>query len=114
MKKLKNWICQKHLKIIISQPKLFQSFNHMIDVSISQTGVKSANIALVFKKDKKTQRPVSIIPNASKIYGRYLFSQMSSYFRKVFSKYQRWISQGISAQYCLISITESIIHLPLF
>lgn len=33
----------------------------MIDVSVSQTGVKSANIALVFKKDKKTQRPVSII-----------------------------------------------------
>ena len=28
----------------------FQSFNHMIDVSISQTGAKSANIALVFKK----------------------------------------------------------------
>ena len=85
----------------------------MIDVSISQTGVKSANIALVFKKDKKTQRLIPK-PNASKIYGRYLFSQMSSYFKKVFSKYQRWISQGISAQYCLISITESIIHLPLF
>lgn len=39
------------------------------------------------KNSKENYRPSTILPNVSKFYKRCLYSQMPSYFEKVFSKY---------------------------
>ena len=82
----------------------------MIDVCIFPTSLKLANITRVYKKGSKNSkvnyRPVSILPNISKIYERYLFKPISNYFENIFSKFQCGFRQGLSAQYCLISMIE--------
>ena len=79
---------------------IFQSFNHVIDVSIFPTALKSANIVAVFRKESKNSkenyRSVSILPNTSKLSERYRFSQC---------KYQCGFRQGLSAQYGLMSFS---------
>ena len=46
----------------------------------------------LYKKDGRTEkskyRPISILPNASKIYERCLYDQIYSYFDKIFSSSQ--------------------------
>ena len=82
----------------------------MIDICIFPTSLKLANITPVYKKgsknSKENYRSVSILPNISKIYERCLFKPMSNYFENIFSKYQCGFRQGLSAQYCLISLIE--------
>ena len=64
----------------------------------------------VYKKGSKNSRencrPVSILPNISKIYERCLFKPISNYFEKIFSKFQCAFRQVLNAQYCLISMIE--------
>ena len=68
---------------------IYQSVNNMIDVCIILTSLKLANITPVYKKgsknSKENYRPVSILPNISKIYERCLFKPISSYFENIFS-----------------------------
>ena len=82
----------------------------MVDVCVFPTTLKLANIAPVYKKgsknSKENYKSVSILPNISKIYERCLFKPMSNYFENIFSKYQCGFRQGLSAQYCLISMIE--------
>ena len=74
------------------------------------TSLKLANITPVYKRgsknSKENYRPVSILPNISKIYERCLFKPISNYFENIFSKFQCGFRQGLSAQYCLISMIE--------
>ena len=55
----------------------------MIDSSTFSAALKLAHITPVFKKGSKNSkgsyRPVSILPNISKIYGRCMYTQMSDY-----------------------------------
>ena len=52
-------------------------------------------------------RPVSISPNISKIYERYLFKPISNYFANIFSKFQCSFRQDIFDKiFSLISTTE--------
>ena len=44
--------------------------------------------------------------NISKTYKRCLFKSVSNYFENIFSKFQCSFSQGLSEQYCLISMIE--------
>ena len=82
----------------------------MVDVCVFPTTLKLANIAPVYKKgsknSKENYKSVSILPNISKIYERCLFKPMSNYFENTFSKFQCGFRQGLSAQYCLISMIE--------
>ena len=83
---------------------MFQ-FNNMIDFCIVPTSCKVANITLVFKKvknSKKNYRPVSILPNISKVCKRCLFKQMSNYF----SVFQCGCRKDLSSQYCWMSMIE--------
>ena len=79
----------------------------MTDVCIFPTSLKLADITNVEKKgsknSKENYRPVSILPNISKINERWLFKQISKYFENIFSKLQCGFRPGLSAQYCLIS-----------
>ena len=72
--------------------------------------MKNAVITPVHKKGAKTSkdsyRPVSILPNISKIYERLLFKQISEHFRPILSKFQCGFRKGFSAQHCLLAKLE--------
>ena len=72
--------------------------------------LKYANITPIFKKDDKTDktnyRPISILPNLSKIYERFMQNQMYPYLNQIFSKYQCGFRKGYNAQHCLMAMIE--------
>ena len=71
---------------------------------------KVASVIPAFKKRTKTSkdnyRPISILPNISKIYERCLYNQMQTYFDNIASKYQCGFC-GFNAQNCLVSMIEN-------
>ena len=71
---------------------------------------KNAVINPIFKKkdrdDVENYRPVSILPNLSKIYKRCMHIQIYEYLNKILSKWQCSFRQGYSAQHCLIIMVE--------
>ena len=103
-------------KIIKENADIFSEFicmsvNHSIDNNIFPSTLKLANITPVFKKgsanSKENYRPVSILPNLSKIFERCMFKHMSNYFEEHFlSKYQCGFRKGFSAQHCLMALLE--------
>ena len=62
------------------------------------------------KKDSKSKkdhyRPISVLPNISKIYERFFFKQISEYFEQFLSKYQCGFRKGFSPQHSLLSMLE--------
>ena len=64
----------------------------------------------VFKKDsrtdKKNYRPISILPNVSKIYERCLNKQLEEYFQLLLSKYQYGFRKGYSVINALLPMIE--------
>ena len=72
--------------------------------------LKEADIVPVHKKksklSKENYRPISILPNISKVYERCLYDQMSNFFEVIFSKYQCGFRKGYSAQHCLLVMIE--------
>ena len=73
--------------------------------------LKNANVSPVFKKGARNcetnYRPVSILPNISKIYERCIFKQMSIFFDEILSQYQCGFRKGFNAQHCLASMIET-------
>ena len=71
---------------------------------------KVADVIPAFKKKSKTSkdnyRPISILPNISKIYERCLYNQMQTYFDNILSKYQCGFRKGFNAQHYLVSMIE--------
>ena len=71
---------------------LCNSFNNSIKLSTFPEILKHADITPLYKKGKKdikgNYRPVSILPNLSKIFEKCMFEQMSQFFENIFSKYQ--------------------------
>ena len=72
--------------------------------------VKLADVTPVYKNNPKdlkdNYRPVSILPNISKIYERCLNDQIQVFFDSVLSKYQCGFRRGYNAQHCLIILIE--------
>ena len=58
------------------------------------------------KLSKENYRPISILPNISKVYERCLYDQISDYFEDVLSKYQCGFRKGYSAQHYLLVMIE--------
>ena len=88
----------------------FRNFNNSIfDVTFS-TRLKNVDVIPVFKKEDRNYvenyRPVSILPNLSKIYERCLYDQMYKYFNHILSKWQCGFRKGFSTQHCLLVMTE--------
>ena len=77
----------------------FVNINHSINNSTFPEQLKLADVKPVFKKnsrtDKENYRPVSILPNISKIYVRYLYKQLSDYFNVIFSRNQSGFLKGL-------------------
>ena len=59
------------------------------------------------RTDKKNYRPVSILPNLSKIYERLIHNQLSKFFECNLSELQCGFRKGFSAQDCLIVLIET-------
>ena len=72
--------------------------------------LKWADVKPVFKKnsrtDKENYRPVSILPNISKIYERCLYKQLYDYFDVIFSRNQCGFRKGFSVVNCLLPMIE--------
>ena len=55
---------------------------------------------------KSYYRPVSILPNLSKVFERCSHKQISDFFDTILSKYQCGFRKGHGAQHCLIALLE--------
>ena len=63
-------------------------------------------VLFISKLSKENYRPISILPNISKVYERCLYDQISKYFETRFSKFQCGFRKGYSAQHCLLAMIE--------
>ena len=102
-------------KIVIENVDIFGDFictSYINTVKSSQfyQNLKLADITPAYKKGKKDMkenyRPVSILPNLSKIFEKLMFKEMSQFFDKIFSKYQCGFRKGVSTQQCLLAMLE--------
>ena len=102
-------------KIIKQNADIFSEFffiniNHSINNSTFPQQLKWADVKPVFKKnsrtDKENYRPVSILPNISKIYERCLYKQLYDYFDVIFSRNQCGFRKGFSVVNCLLPMIE--------
>ena len=84
--------------------------NITIETSNFSEQLKYVDVRPVFKKDsrtdKKNYRPISILPNVSKIYERCLNKQLEEYFQALLSKYQCGFQKGYSVINALLPMLE--------
>ena len=89
---------------------IFHNFNNSIFDATFPSELKNADVIPVFKKKDRNKvenyRPVSILPNLSKICERCLYDQMYKYFNHILSKWQCRFRKGFSTQHCLLVMTE--------
>ena len=102
-------------KILKENSEVFARYFHKnisfcIENSIFPSDLKIADVTPAFKKKSKTSkdnyRPISVFPNISKIYKRFLYNQMQTYSDDILSKYQCGFRKRFNAQYCLVSMIE--------
>ena len=83
---------------------IFHNFNNSVFDATLPLELNNADVILVFeKKDRnnvENYRPICILPNLSRIYGRCLYDQLSKYFNHILSKWQRGFRKGFSTQHC--------------
>ena len=91
---------------------LHHSFNNSVSSSVFPNDLKKADITPIYKKDEKflmtNYRPVSILPNVSKLFERSMFNQISTYFEKLFSKFQCGFRIGYNELNSLLVLIENI------
>ena len=89
---------------------VYNNQNNSLFRSIFPSYLKNANITPIFKKKDRANvenyRPVSILPNLSKVYERCMYIQIYEYLKKILSKWQHGSRQGYSAQHYLPVIVE--------
>ena len=86
------------------------SINHSINNSTFPEHLKWGDVKTVSKEnsrnDKENYRPVSILPNISKIYERCLYKQLYDYFDVIFSRNQCGFRKGFCVVNCLLPMIE--------
>ena len=86
------------------------AFNACVKTGKFPSCLKQVDITLVFKKGSRSSkddyRPVSILPNVSKIFEKRSLKQMSDFFDKICSMYQCGFRKDLSAQHCLVAMLE--------
>ena len=89
-------------------------FNDSVNSSKFPLFFKCANITPILKYEsrnhKTNYRPVSILPIVSKIFEKIMSNQLSTYFKKILSKFQCGFRKGFSSQHCLFLIFEKWKH----
>ena len=73
--------------IDIFTSNLPEEFNKSLTLAMFPSSMKLANITPVFKKndstDKSNYEPISILPNLSKIFEKYIYNQLSVFFLNI-------------------------------
>ena len=73
--------------------------------------LKLAEVIPIFKKkdflDKENYRPISILPQMSKVFERLIYKQINQYMSQIFSKYLCGFRKNHSAQHSMIKMLES-------
>ena len=96
--------------IDIFTPILLEEFNKSLALAVFPSSIKLANIIQLFKKvdrtDKSNYRPISILPNLSKVFEKCICYQVSVFFDKVLSKCQCGFRKGFSVTYCIMKLLE--------
>ena len=91
---------------------LQENFNNCLKKGTFPKDFKKAVVHPTHKKDYKTEksnyRPISILPNLSKIHERLLYDQMYTYFSNFFPQYQCGFRKGYSVQHCLLAMTQKM------
>ena len=104
-------------KIIKDNKDLFSyfisaSFNNAVNKGVFPNELKQADIKPIYKKEsrneKENYRPISILPNLSKIFERCMYDQLKDHFDKLLSKYQCGFRKGFSTQHCLLAMIEKL------
>ena len=94
----------------IFTPYITQNIDLELKKSYFPDVLKKADIKPIYKKNSRTEksnyRPVSILPNISKIYEKCIYEQLEKFFEPIFSKHQFGFRKGHSAQQCLIFMVE--------
>ena len=87
-----------------------ENFNSCIEKGEFPDVLKHADVVPVHKKKCKTEktnyRPVSILPNFSKIYEKLMYKQLYQYFETILLPNQCGFRKGYSAQNCLLLMIE--------
>ena len=91
---------------------LFGSVNSSINLSNFPKNLEFADITPAHKKNSRSDntnyRPVSSLPNLSKVFENILYKHISEFFNKIFSKYQTDFQKGFNTQTCLVVMLEKI------
>ena len=86
-------------------------FNYCMDTGEFPQEFKNTNIIPVHKKeersDKTNYRPVTILPNLSKIYEKLIYDQLYDYFDKILLPSQCGFRKGYSSQNYLLAMLEN-------
>ena len=89
---------------------LCHNFDNSLSCATFPTSMKYADVIPTHKKDDKTDkenyRPISILPNLSKVYERLMYNQIYPYFDTLFSNFQCGFRKGFNAQHCLLAMIE--------
>ena len=84
---------------------VFASFKNAVNKGVFPDGLYHADIKPIYKKEsrneKENYRPVSILPNLSKILERCMSYQLKDYFECQFRV-------GFSTQHCLLAVIEKL------
>ena len=92
---------------------VFHNFNNALSSCSFPTAWKYADVQPVFKKDDKTDkenyRPISILPNLSKVYERLMYDQMYPFFDQIFLKLQCSFRKGFTAVF--VKVLTCLIHM---
>ena len=103
-------------KIVKANTDLFSvfasnAFNESVISCKFLSVLKFADVKPVHKKasrlEKTNYRPVSLLPNISKIFERCMHRQISEYFETALSKFQCGFRKGYSTQDCLLAMVEN-------
>ena len=88
------------------------SFNNAEDKGVFLNELKQADIKPIYqnesRNEKENYRPLSILPNLSKIFERCMYDQLKDHFDKLLSKYQCGFRKGFSTQHCLLAMIEKL------
>ena len=89
---------------------LYNNFNNSLYSCVFPDKLKLANIIPSHKSGNRTSkenyRPISNLPDISKIYERLLYFQLNNYFDNKLSKFQCGFRKGFSPQNCLVVMVE--------
>ena len=99
------------LRLLNQKLTFSKNFNYCLKKSEFPCVLKHADVTQVHKKeiksDKVNYRPVSTLPNLSKIYGKLMCQKLYEHFNSMLSPEQCGFRKGYSAQHCLMVTLEN-------